>query len=91
LFPDLTIYLDHIIEDDKASTMVIWAHGTANTPAGPYTNEYAIFLWFNEDGTQVKRFVEMVDSASSSDFFPRLAKTVDGKEVSSMMDRHGGD
>ncbi|KAI4633714.1 uncharacterized protein J4E87_000878 [Alternaria ethzedia] len=39
---------------------------------GPYANEYALILHFTEDGKQVTKFLEFVDSAFSNKFFREL-------------------
>jgi hypothetical protein len=50
----------------------IYATSQADTPYGDFkwTNEYAAFLTLSEDGKQVKKIEEMVDTA----FFAEMAK-----------------
>ena len=48
------------------------ATSTADSDIGPYTNEYALILHFTEDGKQVTKFLEFVDSAFSTKFFKEL-------------------
>jgi hypothetical protein len=50
------------------------ASSTAETPVGPYGNEYALVLKFSEDGSKVEKFEEFVDSGYSEKFFAKLAE-----------------
>jgi hypothetical protein len=50
------------------------ASSTAETPVGPYSNEYALVLKFSEDGSKVEEFKEFVDSRYSDKFFAKLAE-----------------
>ncbi|KAG6358772.1 hypothetical protein INS49_012291 [Diaporthe citri] len=43
-----------------------------------WTNEYAIFITFSEDGHRVSKLEEMLDSAFFRDFFPKLRKHISG-------------
>ena len=47
----------------------------ADTPFGPYKNEQAVFLWFNEEG-KVGKIEEMFDSAFMNDFLPKFQQYV---------------
>lgn len=44
----------------------------ADTPFGPYSNEQAVFLWFNEEGDKVEKIEEMFDSAFMAEFMPNF-------------------
>jgi hypothetical protein len=46
----------------------------ADTPFGPYTNEHALFLWFDETGEKVQRIEEMFDESAMKDFQPKFEK-----------------
>lgn len=46
--------------------------GRADTPIGPYTNEYMFLMTATEDGELVERFVEFLDSAYSKSFFAKF-------------------
>jgi hypothetical protein len=50
------------------------ATSTAETDIGPYANEYALILFFTEDGKKVTKLLEYVDSAYSIRFFGALAE-----------------
>ena len=47
---------------------------SAETPIGPFGCDMAFFLTFTEDGKQVTKIEEMLDSAYSMDFYGRLQK-----------------
>jgi len=64
--------MDDLYEDEKNNVVVIWARSTANTPVGPYANEYMLTLYMTKDQKKVKTFLEFVDIGVSRDFFPKL-------------------
>ena len=68
----LDIY--EIVHDAPRNKAVIYATSNADTPFGDFkwTNEYAVFITFTEDGTQVKKFEEMVDTEFYKQFFPKF-------------------
>jgi hypothetical protein len=68
----LDIY--HIIHDASEGKAAIYATSFADTPFGDFkwTNEYAVFLTFSKDGTQVSKLEEMVDTAFYKEFFPKF-------------------
>ena len=66
----LTVH-DSIV-DEVARKVVMHASSSAVTKLGPYGNEYVLILHMTEDGRQVDRFDEFVDSAYSTDYMPRL-------------------
>ena len=53
---------------------VVHAKGDGETPVGPYANEYALFMYFTEDGTKIKRIEEFLDSAFSTSLFAKLGE-----------------
>ncbi|RAL68062.1 hypothetical protein DID88_008785 [Monilinia fructigena] len=63
-----------IVHDAPRGKAVIYATSHADTPFGDFkwTNEYAVFITFTEDGTQVQKFEEMVDTAFYQEFFPKF-------------------
>ncbi|KAI4674552.1 uncharacterized protein J4E88_008288 [Alternaria novae-zelandiae] len=60
------------VHDADAHTCIMHATSTADSDIGPYANEYALVLHFTEDGKQVTKFLEFVDSAFSNKFFKEL-------------------
>lgn len=62
------------VHDAEAHTCIMHATSTADTDIGPYANEYALVLFFTDDGKKVKKFLEYVDSAYSIKFFGALAE-----------------
>ena len=66
------------MHDAETHACAMHLSSTAQTPVGEYANEYAFFLWFTDDGGEVVRVQEMVDSAYSSGFFAML-REVGGK------------
>ncbi|KAA8575245.1 hypothetical protein MFRU_002g02160 [Monilinia fructicola] len=65
-----------IVHDAPRGKAVIYATSYADTPFGDFkwTNEYAVFITFTEDGTQVQKFEEMVDTAFYQEFFPKFLR-----------------
>ena len=64
--------IQRLINDTEQHMAVVHAKGFAESPIGPYRNEYAYFLTFNGDGTKVTRVDEFVDSAFSTGFMAKL-------------------
>nr|A0A4P8DJV0.1 RecName: Full=Monooxygenase dmxR10; AltName: Full=Dimeric xanthone biosynthesis cluster protein R10 [Cryptosporiopsis sp. 8999]QCL09101.1 DmxR10 [Cryptosporiopsis sp. 8999] len=65
-----------VLHDASKGKAAIYATSFADTPFGDFkwTNEYAVFLTFSEDGTQVSKLEEMVDTAFYKEFFPKFQK-----------------
>jgi len=59
------------IHDFEARTCAVHAKSTANTPIGPYANEYTFVLTFAED-SKILRIEEFVDSAYIKEYLARL-------------------
>jgi hypothetical protein len=69
----LNVY--EIVHDAANSKAVIYATSRADTPfegGFKWTNEYAVFIYFTEDGTQINKTEEMVDTKFFHDFSPRF-------------------
>ncbi|KAI1328250.1 hypothetical protein F5Y16DRAFT_398655 [Xylariaceae sp. FL0255] len=66
--------VQHVVHDASRNKAAIYVTSTAKTPWPDldWTNEYAVFLTFTEDGTEINKFEEMVDTAFFQQFFPRL-------------------
>lgn len=64
------------MHDAAKGKAVIYATSKADTPFGDFkwTNEYAVFVTFTEDGKQINKMEEMIDTAFFNDFFPKFQK-----------------
>lgn len=73
-----------IVHDAAKSKAVIYATSYADTifEGFKWTNEYAVFLTFTEDGENVSKTEEMVDTAFFREFFPKLQKYLIEQDVS---------
>lgn len=47
---------------------------TANTPVGPFHNEFIFMLFFNEQGDKIVRIREMMDSWYAKGFFAKMGE-----------------
>jgi ketosteroid isomerase-like protein len=61
-----------IVNDTEEHVAVVHAKGFAETEFAPYRNEYAFFLFFDEEGRKVRRIEEFVDSKFSGGFFEKM-------------------
>ncbi|CAG5178911.1 uncharacterized protein ALTATR162_LOCUS8937 [Alternaria atra] len=73
LYINFTATVFQETHDPETHTCIIHARSTAQTPIGPYGNEYALILTLTEDGTKVRYFDEFVDSAYTLEFGARMA------------------
>ena len=66
--------IKEIVNDAARGKAAVYATSSADTPlpGEKWTNEYALFISFTGDGTQINRLDEMVDSAFYRDFFPKF-------------------
>ena len=73
------------MHDASKGKAVIYATSKADTPFGDFkwTNEYATFVTFTEDGEQINRTEEMVNTAFYREFFPKFQKYVTEGKASS--------
>jgi len=62
------------MHDPEARSSVLHLRDTAQSPVGPYENEYVFMLSFTEDGKQITRIEEFLDSANCNAFFGRIQK-----------------
>ncbi|PSN58735.1 hypothetical protein BS50DRAFT_580500 [Corynespora cassiicola Philippines] len=73
LYSNFTAVVLEEIHDAEAHTSIMHTSSTADTDIGQYTNEYVLILSFTEDGKQVTKFDEFVDSAYTEGFVAALA------------------
>lgn len=59
-------------EDPARHKVVFHARSTAETPVGPYGNEYMITLQMTDDDLHVKEIKEFVDSQYGAEFMGKL-------------------
>ena len=83
LFKKFTLTLHDTIIDPDDRKIVLHVSSTADTPVGPYANEYVLMIWATEDCTKVEKFVEFLDSWQSVRFFSKLQKWVAEREQQS--------
>ncbi|KAK5659628.1 hypothetical protein OQA88_832 [Cercophora sp. LCS_1] len=79
-FRNFKVEVLEVIEDKGDNKVAIWAKSSAETPAGPYGNEYMIVMHMNETGDKLVLLREFADSAYSHEFFPRLREKLGGKK-----------
>ena len=72
LFKNFHIEILEIVEDAKAHKVAFHARSTAETPIGPYANEYMIMMQMTADDQRVTNVKEFVDSGYTTDFFANL-------------------
>ena len=70
----LTVH--NVVHDAANGKAVVYALTKADSPMGPYRNEHALFLWFNESGEKVDKIEEMFDGVFMKDFLPKLEQHV---------------
>ncbi|KAB8227141.1 uncharacterized protein BDW43DRAFT_304834 [Aspergillus alliaceus] len=75
---ELTVH--NVIHDPAQSKAVMYAITTADSPFGPYKNEHACFVWFDESGEYVNRIEEMLDGVFMKHFLLKLEAYIMGKE-----------
>ena len=68
--PQLTVL--KMLNDPEAHTVVLHATGTADSPAGPYRNEYVFFLKTDESGEQLVEVEEFLDSGFVGEWMPKI-------------------
>lgn len=68
--------IHEIVHDVPKSKVVVYALSKGKTPFGEWTNEYAVFITFDDSGREIVKIEEMVDSAFMNDFFPKFQNYV---------------
>ena len=79
-FQNWALTVHYTIVDEVKRTVVMKVTSRANTDIGLYENEYMIVFWMTEDGSQVERVEEWVDSAYSKNFLGKLWEHLAEKE-----------
>ncbi|KAH8678504.1 hypothetical protein BX600DRAFT_431778 [Xylariales sp. PMI_506] len=79
LFKNYNLEVLDTVVDQTAHKVALHAKSTADTPLGPYTNEYMLFFYMTEDDSLINKVVEFVDSASSKQFFGSLGQLLKSK------------
>ncbi|KAI0013979.1 hypothetical protein F4779DRAFT_639150 [Xylariaceae sp. FL0662B] len=64
----------NVVHDPAQGKAAVYAVSKADTPFGPYNNEHAIFLWFDNSGEKVQKIEEMFDDVAMKDFLPKFEK-----------------
>ncbi|KAM0795935.1 hypothetical protein BDR22DRAFT_882858 [Usnea florida] len=80
------LHIYEIVHDAPKGKAVVYATSRADTPFGDFkwTNEYAVFVSFTEDGEQINKVEEMVDTAFYQEFFPKFQRYMSGREAPSL-------
>jgi hypothetical protein len=66
----LTVH--NVVHDVAGGKAVIYALSKADSPWGPYRNEHALFLWFDESGEKVRKIEELFDTVVMNEFLPKI-------------------
>lgn len=74
LFRNFNVVVEDVFEDEAGNKVAMSVRSTADTPIGPYRNEYVMMFDFTPDGSKIVRVREFVDSAASGKFFARLGE-----------------
>lgn len=69
------------IIDEETRTIVLFLVASAETPIGPYQNEYVFTLRASADGTEINEIVEFVDTKQTSEFMARIQEYVAVKKA----------
>ncbi|PCG92023.1 Hypothetical protein PENO1_090780 [Penicillium occitanis (nom. inval.)] len=64
--------IHEIVQDVTRGKAVVYAISKGSTPFGDWTNEYAVFITFDESRQKITKIEEMVDSAFMNEFFPKF-------------------
>ena len=58
------------------SKACIYALAKADAPWGPYQNEHALFVWFDESGEKVNKIEELFDTVVMNEVLPKIHAVV---------------
>jgi len=62
------------VHDPESHTSVLHLRDTAQSPIGPYANEYMFVLSFSQDGGKIVKIEEFLDSANCNEFFGKIER-----------------
>ncbi|SPO05375.1 uncharacterized protein DNG_08062 [Cephalotrichum gorgonifer] len=60
------------IIDEEQRKVTLYLASSAETPIGPYVNEYVFTLRTNDSGTEIVEVVEFIDSAYTAEFMTKI-------------------
>jgi hypothetical protein len=75
-YVSVQLVIHEVVHDAAKSKAVVYANSTADTLIKDvkWRNECALFFSFTEDGEQISRLEEMVDTKFYGEFFPKFQK-----------------
>lgn len=69
-----------VLHDPAENKACFHATSTGDTPFDDWNMEYVGFVTFSEDGTEVVKLEEFVDSSRMADFGPKLHEYLKGQK-----------
>ena len=72
LFTGFQVTVHEIVEDPSRNSVVMHASSKAETPLGPYANEYMLVFNLTDEHERVLQIKEFVDSSVSVNAMSRL-------------------
>ncbi|ORX99968.1 hypothetical protein BCR34DRAFT_606450 [Clohesyomyces aquaticus] len=68
--------IHNVAHDASQGKAAIYAFTKADTAFGPYENEQAVFISFDESGQKVNKIEEMNDTAFRKEWDPKCLRTI---------------
>jgi len=68
----MQLKVHNVVHDVAGAKACIYALTKADAPWGPYSNEHALFLWFDESGEKVTKVEELFDTVVMKDIMPKM-------------------
>ncbi|CZR60712.1 uncharacterized protein PAC_10608 [Phialocephala subalpina] len=81
-FHNFHVTINDLIEDPIQNKIAIWAKSTGSTEIGEYSNEYMLVFYLDQEGKQIVRSLEFVDSAVTMPYMVELGKYIREKKGS---------
>ncbi|EFX02673.1 NAD-dependent epimerase [Grosmannia clavigera kw1407] len=72
ILTNFKLKVHNIVHESETGKAAIYAQTTADSPWGPYQNEYALFLWFDKTGEKVQNIEELFDTIVMDTFLPKI-------------------